>query len=687
MSYQDLYSLEGLQFVPVNEQKRPLIKDWQTSLEKHDLTKCYGVGLVCGTPSGNVQCLDIDTKYDLTGKLYENYKKTIHRLSPNLLEKLVVQKTKSGGYHFIFRCTEISGNEKLANRRTTDEERKKTYEDTYKAEITKGTEDSKAKALAKKSSDNDKVRVLLETRGAGGQFVIEPTPGYKFVFGDLQSISEITPDEREVLFSVAMSFNEVVEEIQIPKKTVVEKTNGLSPFEDYNQRGDVVGLLQQNGWKVVSNKGNKTHLLRPGQTTAATSGNFDHEKNWFSVFTTSTQFEPQRAYLPYAVYCVLEAGNDYSLASNKLLALGYGQKKEAKEATLKSSTRSIESRVDLETPDISLFANPSDYNEYLKSVIDGTLVMGKTTGSSELDQHFLHKEGDLVMVNGIDNVGKTEVVWYLALLSAMYHGFVWTIFSSENTIGSFMRRTIQLFWGKPLRGDYAMTEDEYVFAKDFIEKHFKIIKAQERLYNYKDLINLEKIAINQFGASSGLIDPYNSLKIDLSGFSKLSTHEYHYEAISEIKAFGQQYKFSQWINHHAVTAAIRQKDADKKYSVAPRKEDTEGGGKVPNKADQFLTVHRLTNHPTEWMNTEIHVRKVKDTETGGRPTFIDEPVKFQRYKGGYAYCELLKDGSLGLDPVEEWHYKRLGKVSSKSIFSQQNLWSPYKDNDGSEISF
>ena len=96
MSYQDLYSLEGLQFVPVNEQKRPLIKDWQTSLEKHDLTKCYGVGLVCGTPSGNVQCLDIDTKYDLTGKLYENYKKTIHRLSPNLLEKLVVQKTKSG---------------------------------------------------------------------------------------------------------------------------------------------------------------------------------------------------------------------------------------------------------------------------------------------------------------------------------------------------------------------------------------------------------------------------------------------------------------------------------------------------------------------------------------------------------------------------------------------------------------
>ena len=110
--------------------------------------------------------------------------------------------------------------------------------------------------------------------------------------------------------------------------------------------------------------------------------------------------------------------------------------------------------------------------------------------------------------------------------------------------------------------------------------------------------------MNEYGVKNALIDPYNSLKTDLSGFSKLSTHEYHYEAISEIKSFGQINSFSFWINHHAVTAAIRMRDAEKKYAVAPRKEDTEGGGKMANKADGFLTVHRLTNHPTEWMNTE-----------------------------------------------------------------------------------
>ena len=428
MNYQDLYSIEGLQFVPVNEQKRPLLKDWQTSLEKHDLTKCYGVGLVCGSPSGGVECVDVDCKYDITGKLFDNYKTRIHAADQTLLKLLVVQKTKSGGYHLIYRCSVNSGNTKLANRYTTEQEKSATYDAAYLVEVNKGTEDSIAKKVAQKARDNDKVRVLLETRSQGGQFVIHPTPGYEFIYGDLCSISEITPEQREVLYTVAMSFNEVVEEIKVPTRTNIHKTIGLSVFDDYNQRGDVLGLLQNNGWKIVSQKGSKTHLLRPGQTTAATSGNFDHEKNWFSVFTTSTEFEPQHAYLPYAVYAVLECGKDFSLASKKLFELGYGERAETKKEAPKASTRVIQSRVDVENADLSLFAKPEDYDLYLQQVIDGTLPMGLTTGSPELDKHFLFKEGNMVMFNGLSNIGKSEIVWYLMLLAALYHGWRFVVF-------------------------------------------------------------------------------------------------------------------------------------------------------------------------------------------------------------------------------------------------------------------
>lgn len=85
------------------------------------------VGLVCGKPSGNVECIDIDLKYSLDPKLFDKYKKLVQSINENLLKKLVVQKTRSGGYHLIYRCSEIAGNLKLANRPTTDEEKAETY--------------------------------------------------------------------------------------------------------------------------------------------------------------------------------------------------------------------------------------------------------------------------------------------------------------------------------------------------------------------------------------------------------------------------------------------------------------------------------------------------------------------------------------------------------------------------------
>lgn len=659
-NFSNLNELDGLQFIPVNDKKQPTVKNWQTVATKHDLSNCYGVGLVCGSLSGNVEALDFDLKYDLTGVLFDRYKKIVNEYAKGLLKKVVVQKTKNGGYHLIYRCAKIDGNSKLANRATTADEKKETYELSYQKEISEGKTTSDANRIAEKAAANDKVRVLIETRGVGGQIVVAPTNGYEMIYGDLCSISEITEEERQILIGIATQFNEVLDEVQAPRGSNIPKSSGLSPFDDYNNRGDVVSLLVGYGWKVVGNKGSKTLLLRSGKTDAKSSGNYDHDKRWFSVFTTSTEFTPQKAYLPYAVFAKLECNDDFSLAAKKLLDLGYGEKTEPKQKEKPPSTRVIPSRIDLNNDDLSFLADGSDYDTYLTQVRDGTLEMGLTTGMPSLDEHFLFKKGNLVMTNGIDNTGKSVVTWYLYLLAAMYHGWKGIIFSSENTLGAFMRKMIQFYWGKPLYGKFKMTDLEFRIAKEFVEKHFKLIRSQEDLYNYKDIMNMVKKTRNKFGDFNfGMIDPYNSLKMDLSGFSKLSGHDYHYEALSEIKAYGQKTNFGWVVNNHAVTNALRAKDGEKKYPLAPKKEDTEGGGKFPNKADDFITIHRLTGHPTDWMVTEIHVRKIKDTETGGRPTSFDTPVKLEMYKGQCGFIERLDDGmgKTPLDPVEQWHYK------------------------------
>ena len=116
----------------------------------------------------------------------------------------------------------------------------------------------------------------------------------------------------------------------------------------------------------------------------------------------------------------------------------------------------------------------------------------------------------------------------------------------------------------------------------------------------------------------------------MSERSGLSTHEYHYEAASEFLTFTNNHDISVWLNMHAVTEAQRRKGADG-LPIAPYAEDTEGGGKFVNRADDFLTFHRKVQalDSIDRKTIEFHVRKIREVETGGNPTPVDEPVRFQ----------------------------------------------------------
>ena len=63
--------------------------------------------------------------------------------------------------------------------------------------------------------------------------------------------------------------------------------------------------------------------------------------------------------------------------------------------------------------------------------------------------------------------------------------------------------------------------------------------------------------------------------------------------------------------------------------------DIEGGGKWVNRCDNFAVLHRYTQHEDEWFITQVHIRKIKETSTGGKPTFIDKPVKCVKYKQSF----------------------------------------------------
>ena len=87
--------------------------------------------------------------------------------------------------------------------------------------------------------------------------------------------------------------------------------------------------------------------------------------------------------------------------------------------------------------------------QYLEDLKNGLIPLGLGIDCN-LDNHLRFKRGQLVMINGHDNVGKTYWICYYFLCLTIKHNLTWTIYSSENMIANIKRDLIQFKTGKKL---------------------------------------------------------------------------------------------------------------------------------------------------------------------------------------------------------------------------------------------
>jgi replicative DNA helicase len=374
----------NLSVIPMGEKKAPAIKSWteyQTSqMSQEDAQSFFtnsivkGIGIVCGAVSGGLEVIDVDTKYDLTGTLWKDLKEAIEGALPEeVVNSLVIAQSPSGGYHIYYKCTEIEGNQpKLARREATS------------AEIEKGDKGPKP---------------LIETRGEGGYIGAAPTPNYIYLQGGPFSIPTISVENRRTLLAVARSFDEMPEPEPVrrpatqytPRETTSDRE---SPFDAYNKRGDVIGLLEARGWTVVGRGRERVKLLRPGEAKSKDSGNFHEGKRKFWVWSSSTDFEQGKPYSPSDVFMFLEGcQDDTKLASEKLLELGYGEAWEptkntdgkAKEKQLQTQQISVNT-VSPVTGEIQVIAQPGEILSNRIEVSQGDYIVITSPGPEAVEE-------------------------------------------------------------------------------------------------------------------------------------------------------------------------------------------------------------------------------------------------------------------------------------------------------------
>jgi len=114
--------------------------------------------------------------------------------------------------------------------------------------------------------------------------------------------------------------------VKPPKPAKLQASTGyVSSIDDFNRRGDVVGLLLCNGWAIDSQHGNKTLLRRPGRTEGK-QAEFDESKNMLYVFSDSASPFSNDWYTRASVWGVLNGirVSDGKALAAALRAAGFG---------------------------------------------------------------------------------------------------------------------------------------------------------------------------------------------------------------------------------------------------------------------------------------------------------------------------------------------------------------------------
>jgi len=269
-----------------------------------------------------------------------------------------------------------------------------------------------------------------------------------------------------------------------------------------------------------------------------------------------------------------------------------------------------------------MITNQNEINQYLQDYHSGKIAKGLDTGLLKLDDSLRFKTGQLTIINGLDNVGKTIwILWYYLTLSVK-HNLKWCIYSGENKAGQLVRQLIQFYSGQYLN----KMELSEIFRIEIIIKGWFTFISNEKQYESKELFKI--FAGEDYQGC--LIDPFTGMKREY-------THAANYDFLNEAREFTNVTDKSVYVNTHVVSEAARRTYPEGHdyagYTSPPSKSQSEGGQPFGNRTDDFLTIHRLVGHPLRNFITEVYIRKIKDTETGGKVTPIDDPLDFEFNSG------------------------------------------------------
>ena len=363
----------GVSVVPIlsNKTKRPAVRWAEYQAEAPTLNqvdewwsngKSYGLALICGAVSGNLEMTEIEGRA-CDGESMTEIQNRMDELGVGDIWNVLTgasgysEMSPSGGLHLLYRISDhpVPGNAKIA------------------------------------ATVNN--LVLAETRGEGGYVIVAPTPGlchpsgeaWMILAGQYGALPVIDWQSRCLIHeALRLALDESAQRLtatdlsltdepersmssrfftdnadlntsqpsdqsslsasprfssdsthqapaalpgSLPSSFSGSSAAGLSPGDHFEAVTDWTEILEPHGWTFSGRRGPERFWARPGKNPreghSATTGYKDDRDRIYN-FSTSTALPTGESLTKFAVYTLLNHGGDYQLAARELRRQGFG---------------------------------------------------------------------------------------------------------------------------------------------------------------------------------------------------------------------------------------------------------------------------------------------------------------------------------------------------------------------------
>ena len=294
-------------------------------------------------------------------------------------------------------------------------------------------------------------------------------------------------------------------------------------------------------------------------------------------------------------------------------------------------------------------------------------------GIQQLDYLFKPKRGEITLLTGIGNYGKTAWQKAQLLMRMVMFGEKIATFSPEDVPAEeYFHDYVEMLLGCECtpNNPNRPSNEIYEAAYDFVSKHIFYISAemlsptpQYIKEKFLELIVQEKVDFC-------CIDPFNQMTNDYKGFGG-RTDKYLETLLSDFSRFARKNDIYFWIIAHP---KLMERDRTGNYKC-PDVFDVNDGAMWSNKMDNILVYHRpfAQTDPSNPL-AEFHSKKIKKKSVG-RKGFMMLDYVWDRRRFFVEGRDILQE-LLNSKKLDFWKRKEANQS-----------WLPYKDENGEEVIF